>query len=205
VLYADGSASGGAVTVELVTAEGPREIVSGTRGLTLYAVGPLDPEHADMLLVPDASDRVGEPGGGQSLSRQMGGGKGGGLAPCGPGETKIETDRRRIARRWRRCAGRPAQEVGAGARKQDEFIPILPGRTLTTALPALLKQTMDDPDITLVGDRITWKQATTKPMRLNMTFDATLNGDTLQGTSKAGRLSSSKETGERRTTLEHQA
>src|ERR1700754_93271 len=35
-------------------------------------------------------------GWGQSLSRQMGGGSGGGLATRGPGETKIETDRRRI-------------------------------------------------------------------------------------------------------------
>ncbi|MFF6998312.1 GTPase HflX [Streptomyces sp. NPDC008313] len=35
-------------------------------------------------------------GWGQSMSRQMGGGKGGGLATRGPGETKIETDRRRI-------------------------------------------------------------------------------------------------------------
>ncbi|MFC5723690.1 GTPase HflX [Streptomyces gamaensis] len=35
-------------------------------------------------------------GWGQSLSRQMGGGKGGGMATRGPGETKIETDRRRI-------------------------------------------------------------------------------------------------------------
>ncbi|MFD7609802.1 GTPase HflX [Streptomyces sp. NPDC059828] len=35
-------------------------------------------------------------GWGQSLSRQMGGGSGGGMATRGPGETKIETDRRRI-------------------------------------------------------------------------------------------------------------
>src|SRR3954454_5844576 len=35
-------------------------------------------------------------GWGQSMSRQMGGGKGGGLATRGPGETKSETDRRRI-------------------------------------------------------------------------------------------------------------
>ncbi|MER6685981.1 hypothetical protein [Streptomyces olivaceoviridis] len=60
-------------------------------------------------------------------------------------------------------------------------------------------------DITLAGDRLTWKQAITKPMRLNMTFDMTVNGDTLQGTSKAGRLPSSKVTGERQTTPEHQA
>jgi GTP-binding protein HflX len=38
-------------------------------------------------------------GWGQSMSRQMGGGKGGGLATRGPGETKIETDRRRIRER----------------------------------------------------------------------------------------------------------
>lgn len=33
VLYAGGTASGGAVSVELVSAEGPREVVSGTGGL----------------------------------------------------------------------------------------------------------------------------------------------------------------------------
>jgi transcriptional regulator GlxA family with amidase domain len=109
VLYAGGSASDGAVTVELVTAEGPREVISGTGGLTLRAAGALDLERADMLLVPGASGRVGE-----------------------PGEV-------------------PEQEVGVGAgdRKQDELIPVLLGRTLTTELPALLKQAMDDPDITV--------------------------------------------------------
>lgn len=60
-------------------------------------------------------------------------------------------------------------------------------------------------DITLTGDRLTWKQAITKPMRLNLTFDVTVDGDTLRGTSKAGRLPSSKVTGERQTGPEHQA
>ncbi|MFB7244209.1 glutamine amidotransferase [Streptomyces populi] len=107
VLYAGGSASDGAVTVELVSAEGPREVVSGTGGLTLRATGALDLERADMLLVPGASGRVGE-----------------------PGEV-------------------PETEAGAGEWKQDEFIPVLLGRTLTTELPALLGQAMDDPDITV--------------------------------------------------------
>ncbi|MEV7796684.1 DJ-1/PfpI family protein [Streptomyces sp. NPDC087512] len=107
VLYAGGSASDGAVTVELVTAEGPREVISGTGGLTLRAAGALDLERADVLLVPGASGRVGE-----------------------PGEV-------------------PEEEVGAGEWKRDEFIPVLLGRTLTTELPALLKQAMDDPDITV--------------------------------------------------------
>lgn len=52
-------------------------------------------------------------------------------------------------------------------------------------------------DLALDGDRLTWKQAVTKPLRLNLTFDVTVDGDTLQGTSKAGRLPSSKVTGER--------
>lgn len=107
VLYAGGSASDGAVTVELVTAEGPREVVSGTGGLTLRAAGAIDLERANVLLVPGASGRVGE-----------------------PGEV-------------------PDEEVGAGEWKQDEFVPVLLGRTLTTELPALLKKAMDDPDITV--------------------------------------------------------
>ncbi|MGW2826296.1 hypothetical protein ACWC24_35720 [Streptomyces sp. NPDC001443] len=53
-------------------------------------------------------------------------------------------------------------------------------------------------DLTLDGDRLTWKQAVTKPLRLNLAFDVTVDGDTLQGTSRAGRLPSSKVTGERR-------
>ncbi|MER7719623.1 DJ-1/PfpI family protein [Streptomyces flaveolus] len=107
VLYAGGTASGGAVTVELVSAEGPREVISGTGGLALRAVGALALERADMLLVPGASGRVGE-----------------------PGEV-------------------PGEEVGAGEWKQDEFIPVLLGRTLSTELPVLLKQAMDDPDVTV--------------------------------------------------------
>jgi hypothetical protein len=61
-------------------------------------------------------------------------------------------------------------------------------------------------DVTLDGDRLTWKQAVTKPLRLNLAFDVTVDGDTLQGVSKAGRLPSSKVTGERRPAdPEHQA
>ncbi|RRR76137.1 hypothetical protein [Streptomyces sp. RP5T] len=53
-------------------------------------------------------------------------------------------------------------------------------------------------DLALDGDRLTWKQAVTKPMRLNLAFAVTVHGDTLEGTSKAGRLPASKVTGERR-------
>ncbi|WP_432166893.1 DJ-1/PfpI family protein [Streptomyces sp. bgisy031] len=107
VLYAGGTASDGAVTVELVSAEGPREVISGTGGLVLRAAAALAPERADMILVPGASGRVGEPG------------------------------------------GVPQEEAGVGEWKQDEFIPVLLGRTLTTELPALLQQAMEDPDVTV--------------------------------------------------------
>jgi hypothetical protein len=54
-------------------------------------------------------------------------------------------------------------------------------------------------DVILDGDRLSWKQAVTKPMRLNLAFAVTVDGDTLTGTSKAGRLPASKVTGRRRT------
>ncbi|MFJ9248438.1 hypothetical protein [Streptomyces sp. NPDC101776] len=53
-------------------------------------------------------------------------------------------------------------------------------------------------DVVVDGDRITWNQAVTKPLRLNLTFAVTVEDDTLTGTSKAGRLPASKVTGRRR-------
>lgn len=52
-------------------------------------------------------------------------------------------------------------------------------------------------DLKLDGDRLTWAQSITKPLRLNLVFDLTVDGDELTGTSKAGRLPSSKVTGRR--------
>ncbi|MFC5835254.1 hypothetical protein [Nonomuraea insulae] len=57
-------------------------------------------------------------------------------------------------------------------------------------------------DVVLDGNRLTWNQAITKPMRLNLTFTTTVDGDTLTGTSRAGRLPASKVTGLRRTAAE---
>jgi transcriptional regulator GlxA family with amidase domain len=62
VLYAGGTATGGALSVELVSAEGPRAVVSGTGGLALQATTALDPGRAGLVLVPGASGRVGDPG-----------------------------------------------------------------------------------------------------------------------------------------------
>ncbi|MFJ5776967.1 hypothetical protein [Streptomyces sp. NPDC093094] len=53
-------------------------------------------------------------------------------------------------------------------------------------------------EVVLDGDRLTWKQSVRKPMRLDLAFAVTVDGTTLTGTSRAGRLPASKVTGERR-------
>lgn len=47
------------------------------------------------------------------------------------------------------------------------------------------------------GDRLTWTQNVTKPLRLSLKFDVTVKGATMTGTAKAGPLPTSKLTGER--------
>jgi hypothetical protein len=54
-------------------------------------------------------------------------------------------------------------------------------------------------DIVVAGQRVTWRQSVTKPMRLNLEFDVVVDGDRLTGHSKAGRLPRSAVTGSRRT------
>ena len=58
VLAAGADAVGGDSTVELVCADGPRAVVSGTRGLVLRATAHLDPARADVVVVPGASGPV---------------------------------------------------------------------------------------------------------------------------------------------------
>ena len=53
VLYAGGLASGGALSVELVSAEGPRTVLSGSGELAMTATATLDVEHADLIIVPE--------------------------------------------------------------------------------------------------------------------------------------------------------
>jgi transcriptional regulator GlxA family with amidase domain len=106
VLSAGATASGEALTVQLVSAEGPREVVSGTRALTLRATGVLDPGRAGLIVVPGASGRVGQ-----------------------PGEV-------------------PGGDAGAtGEWREDEFIPVLLARAAATALPTLLRDAMENPDV----------------------------------------------------------
>jgi transcriptional regulator GlxA family with amidase domain len=58
VLTAGSQILGGGIDVELVTAEGPRTVTSGTPGLTLTATGTLDPSTLGYVVVPGASGPV---------------------------------------------------------------------------------------------------------------------------------------------------
>jgi transcriptional regulator GlxA family with amidase domain len=55
VLVAGSNAVGGELVVELVSAEGPRPVVSGSRGLVLNATTRLDPSKPGYVIVPGAS------------------------------------------------------------------------------------------------------------------------------------------------------
>lgn len=53
-------------------------------------------------------------------------------------------------------------------------------------------------DLRRDGDRLLWAQSITKPMRLDLRFDVRIDGDRLEGTSKAGPLPTSRVVGSRR-------
>lgn len=55
VLCAGSDSAGGDLVVELVSAQGPRPVVSGTRGLVLQATATLDPDKPGYILMPGAS------------------------------------------------------------------------------------------------------------------------------------------------------
>jgi hypothetical protein len=54
--------------------------------------------------------------------------------------------------------------------------------------------------ITCDGPRVTWRQSVTRPIRLNLDFDVVVDGGTLTGHSRAGRLPRTAVTGTRRRT-----
>jgi hypothetical protein len=68
-----------------------------------------------------------------------------------------------------------------------------------TAVGAGDETTLEDVVRTAVadGERVTWRQRITKPVRLNLEYDVTVTGDELAGHSRAGRLPRTKVTGER--------
>lgn len=124
VLSAGSTFTCGAVTVELVTAEGPREVVSGVGGLSLRATAALDPARADLVVVPGAAGRIGEPGEVPEVPEEPAG-------PAGPAEDS------------------PGDGAAADGGHGGELIPVLLARALTTELPGLLKAAMERRETTM--------------------------------------------------------
>jgi hypothetical protein len=58
-------------------------------------------------------------------------------------------------------------------------------------------ETVEFLDPVAEGNRLTWSQEVTTPMRLKLNFDITVEGDTLTGTSKPPGFPSSKVSGSR--------
>lgn len=67
-----------------------------------------------------------------------------------------------------------------------------------SGVATLRGDTVSVDDIVIDGSRVTWRQSITKPMRLHLEFDVTVDGDRLTGHSKAGRLPKSAVSGVRR-------
>ena len=59
------------------------------------------------------------------------------------------------------------------------------------------KESVDFYDVVADGNRLTWLQNVTTPMKLTLKFDVTVEGDVMTGTSKAGFLPGSKLEGTR--------
>ncbi len=81
VLGAGGAVAGGDLTVELVSAEGPRDVPSGMGLLSLRAVAALDPGRADLVVLPGAAGRISDDGGEDTVAAILGRSLGTGLAP----------------------------------------------------------------------------------------------------------------------------
>jgi len=67
--------------------------------------------------------------------------------------------------------------VGGTARRGDEIVALV--------------------DPIAEGNRLRWTQSVTRPLRLTLAFDVTVDGDAMTGTAKAGVLPSSRLTGRR--------
>lgn len=69
-ILAGGDASGGLITAELASAEGPRPVPAGMGGIELAATAELDPQRADLVVIPGAAAPLSS-GGGEQIARLL--------------------------------------------------------------------------------------------------------------------------------------
>ncbi|SCG58945.1 hypothetical protein [Micromonospora halophytica] len=61
------------------------------------------------------------------------------------------------------------------------------------------KETLTLKDLRLEGDRLSWYQSITKPMRMDLVFDVVVDGDEMTGTARGGPMPAAKVSGHRET------
>ncbi|MFC7441736.1 hypothetical protein [Laceyella putida] len=180
--------SGGALSVELVTAEGARLVSSGINGLKIPANGRLNPERAQLILVPGASGEI-TGNGPHSVPAIL--------------RRAMETELTNLVRQ---ALGKPGLTIATvcGGSLLLAMAGLLEGRHAVTnhlgmdvlgATGAI--EVVEFVDAAIDGNRLTWFQRITKPMRLNLNFEVTVNGNRMTGIAKAGLLPASKIMGER--------
>ncbi len=81
--------------------------------------------------------------------------------------------------------------------RQEAVITLREGRGGLVGEATGAVETVPLHDLVRDGDRLTWSQRITRPMRLDLTFEVTTDGDLLTGTARAGRLPASRVTGRR--------
>jgi hypothetical protein len=88
-------------------------------------------------------------------------------------------------------------EIATPLGKQTVVLELTEENGVITGIAKGTSETVPLIDPTRDGDRLTWAQSVTRPMRLNLTSDVIIDGDAMTGTSKAGMLPTSKVTGHR--------
>ena len=91
---------------------------------------------------------------------------------------------------WKLTIATPMGDQHARLQLKEEA-----GRISGTASQGGEPAPLVDPE--LDGERLRWSQDITRPMPMTVQFDLTRDGDTLQGTAKAGFFLSAKVTGTR--------
>lgn len=74
---------------------------------------------------------------------------------------------------------------------------VLEGAATSVQETVALSNIVAGPALDRPGEQVTWRQRVTKPMRLDLVFEVVIDGDTMTGHSRAGRLPRTSVTGRR--------
>ena len=81
--------------------------------------------------------------------------------------------------------------------KQEVVLELVDDDGAVTGTATGAGETVDLVNPVLAGNRLTWTQSITKPLQLDIAFDVTIDGETLEGIAKTGGFIKSKVSGTR--------